>query len=172
MVDFAQRNANSDGITREGKKLYWSINAMTKSKMRKRYRVMDARYKILWGGDRCYYCADMADSYDHVPSLDTTYSFGADRLLRRGVKLWKVKSCRQCNNILSNRLILYVDHRARFLYEYYKKKYERRLIDPNWEEDELDELDYTLRSYIEDNETVKLWMERRLQFMEEMEGNS
>ena len=37
-----------------------------------------------------------------------------------------------------------------------------------WEDDELEELDYSLRSYIERFEIIRSWMERRFTFIEEI----
>jgi len=136
---------------------------------RKRYKALEPRYSILWKGDKCYYCGDKADTYDHVPAISTTYSLGVEALEKKGVRLYKVRCCRECNSILSDKMILFLEKRHEHLYEKYMKRYKKVFLYGVWTEKEMDEaeFDYNLRSYIESHNDIKSWIERRMQFMEQ-----
>ena len=93
--------------------------------LRKRYEALEPRYEWLWKGDRCYYCGLRADSIDHIPAISTAYSLGADRLDRKGFRLWKVMCCRECNSCLSDRFILSPERRGRWLFVLFEEKVQK-----------------------------------------------
>jgi hypothetical protein len=134
---------------------------------RRRAEALEARYKWFHRGDKCYYCGDLADTVDHCPPLDIAYSRGVDDLSANGVALVKVRCCRECNSILGNRSLLTTESRTDYLYQKIVKRYGQYLRTGEWDWEDLAELGPNLRSAIVNSENIRLWAERRLQFMEE-----
>ena len=135
---------------------------------RARYKAMETHYKVLWSGNKCYYCGDKAETFDHIPALSVTYSRGIDALNRHKVRCWKVRCCTECNSIAGDKPHLFPQTRAEYLYSKYLKRYRKVLEGHHWEEDELDELGYSLKCYILAHDNIQEWMERRMEYMEEM----
>lgn len=120
-------------------------------------------------GRLCVYCGQSAEAKDHVPAVSTAWAFGTDYFRSQGIPLLVYPSCQECNATLgaySRRFDL--RGRAAYVYEKYRKKYDRVMNQREWEDEELEELDYSLRSYIERSEIIRSWMERRFTFIEEI----
>ena len=135
---------------------------------RKRAEIVLPAYKHV-SGRLCVYCCQSAETKDHVPAVSTAWAFGTDYFRSQGIPLLAYPSCQECNATLgaySRRFDL--KGRAADVYEKYRKKYARVMKQREWEDDELEELDYSLRSYIERFEIIRSWMERRFTFIEEM----
>lgn len=118
---------------------------------------------------RCHYCGDNhALTEDHVPPLSMVAARGVDFFTERGVGLWLVKACTECNTILGDKPLISLDRRIAFIYEELQKRYKNLLSQPEWDEDELEELDESLQDYIEQSEYLRRWIEKRLQWMEDV----
>ena len=142
--------------------------AASSQKNRKRAEIVLPAYTHI-PGQRCVYCGQSAETKDHVPAVSTAWAFGTDYFRSQGIPLLVYPSCQECNKTLgaySRRFDLKA--RAAHVYEKYGKKYARFMKQPEWEHDELEELDYSLRSYIERSEIIRSWMERRFTFIEEV----
>ena len=133
----------------------------------KRYRAIMVNYKPYHRSTKCFYCGDKGDSIDHVPSLYEVYTRGVDFFLNKNIQLITVNSCRQCNSVAGTKGHN-TDQRAKIIYKRYNKMYQSVLNNTFWSEEELDELGFLLRSAIEDKNTIKGWVERRLQYMEDI----
>lgn len=138
---------------------------------RRSYAVMEPHYETFYKGLVCYYCMEPADTMDHVPPISLTYARGAEYFERKNIKLVKVSCCRECNSLLGAVDKLTVERRARYIYDKLLKRYKRLLASPKWYEDELGELGPNLASYIEKWDTYKIWIERRLEQMEDIHGD-
>ena len=120
-------------------------------------------------GRRCVYCGQSAETKDHVPAVTTAWAFGTDFFKSQGIPLLVYPACRECNATLGAFSRWFdLKSRAAYVYEKYRKKYDRFMKQREWEEEELEELDYSLRSYIERSEIIRSWMERRFTFIEEI----
>ena len=142
--------------------------ATVSSTNRKRAEIVLPAYAHV-PGRLCVYCGQSPETKDHVPAVSTAWAFGTDYFRSRGIPLLVYPSCQECNSTLgafSSRFDL--KGRAIYVYEKYRKKYARVIEQLEWEEEELEELDYSLRSYIERSEMIRRWMECRFRFMEEI----
>jgi len=128
---------------------------------------MECHYKWLFKGGKCYYCGDLADTKDHVPPVSAAYSFGADYFTEKKIPLLKVPACRSCNLLLGSLPYWTLGSRVKYLYERIQKKYHKILASEEWDDEELEELGYNLKNYIETHQNFHSWLERRLEFMED-----
>ena len=89
----------------------------------------------------CFYCNAPGDNEDHVPplTLAETYS-GYDRIL--------VRSCRECNVLLGNRIFLTLFSRCEYLAMRYRKRWRKDLDMPHWKDEEIEELRGSLKREI------------------------
>lgn len=86
----------------------------------------------------CFYCGELATSKDHIyPQL-----FGDGN----GDT---VNACTECNSTMQAVHEHSIENRVAFLYKRYVKKYQLDKQIPEWDDEELNELGYTLRSAIQ-----------------------
>jgi len=102
--------------------------------------------KVTDGLFDCEYCGQRAWGRDHVIPLAVTFS-GKRKKGHRGVGV-TVPCCHECNSILGDRPILTVQERAAFLVRAYRKHYQTLLKMPEWTDEELDDLQSSLRASI------------------------
>lgn len=104
-------------------------------------------------GMTCFYCGDLADSRDHVTPHSTT-------ILRR--RVWSnldwVMCCRECNTLMGNMHPYSLSDRIAYLIERFTTKHKLDNVQIQWDDSELDDLGYSLRSYIETS--MKQWNSR------------
>jgi hypothetical protein len=93
---------------------------------------------------------------------------GADKIEDMGINLYTVSACMECNTLLGDRSLLTTDDRVGYVYGAIQKKYKRILKAPEWDDDEVDELDGSLQVYIETQNMLRSWVERRLQYIEQV----
>ena len=142
---------------------------ITKSNIARRIAgIVEPAYEIFHKGPKCYYCGDSAVVMDHCPALTSTFKIGTDEMRKNGVGLFKIASCHECNTLLGAKPLYHPMDRVLFLYGAIQKKHRKALSLPYWEEDELAELDISLRSVLDNAVIVKGWVNRRLEFMEMM----
>lgn len=108
----------------------------------------------LYGKD-CYYCGQYADTVDHVPAVN---------MIKFYTNYYKilVKTCRECNFCLSDRMLPTLISRLEFLDKKYRKRYLKLLKQPEWNEEELGELKGSLKKYVEEEVKNKFRIEKRL----------
>lgn len=113
----------------------------------------------------CLYCGELADCIDHFLPI----SFLAS-LVEVGVRVESVlvKSCFNCNSIASDKVFSTVNEKRKHIYDRLKEKSKNKklLSLPEWTEDELSELSYTLRAVVVKDIRKKETLLRRLEFME------
>jgi ribosomal protein L37AE/L43A len=122
----------------------------------------------IWGSQNiCYYCGQPADSIDHViPQAMLRQLVCLEDgeitkaiLRKRALKVW---ACRECNSLLSSSYQDSLVERKQFLKEKLKKKYKRIIALPKWDEDDLNEMGYVLRQYIENAARLKEFIVQRI----------
>jgi hypothetical protein len=118
-------------------------------------------YNVIENDGICVYCGQRATTWDHfVP-----YSVAA--ALMEVVKVtgrYLLPACRECNQLAGSRVYRTVAQKRRYI--------QRRLIDryyalydlPSWSQDELSELGYNLRTYVEANKQSHEWIRERVQW--------
>ncbi len=112
----------------------------------------------------CAYCGDPADSRDHVIAV----SYNRDvwkRGKRHGVDpdlgpvTW---ACRDCNSRIYNRWFESFDARCRWIRDALNKEAKEIL----WTKSEIEKLDYTLRTYVQNRVDVLKWFRLRADWYE------
>ena len=112
----------------------------------------------------CYYCGSSnPDTLDHTIPV----SYYSSEPVRRKRSSYidpvpVVDACGECNRTLHNKLIMDVRGRASYLKEKYLKKYGRLLKSPDWDEEDLEDLGWSLRSTVENDSQLKENIQNRL----------
>jgi hypothetical protein len=95
----------------------------------------------------CTYCGMLADTYDHVIPLSWQYTSR-----RQGKKDDKrkncVPACHQCNSFLGNTHNHTIHERANFVADRIAVKYSKILSSPMWGEEEIDNLEDSLKTHV------------------------
>lgn len=111
----------------------------------------------------CYYCGLPASCVDHVIPRAVLKSLSdVSETLGRTVsgRTLTVPSCRECNQLLGDSFQETLAERKNVLKTKLRKRYEKLLVMPHWEEEELSELGHTLqiavRESIHNKEITKL----------------
>lgn len=92
---------------------------------------------------KCFYCGELASDRDHV--FPHSASSMGDRRFEGKEIVW---ACSDCNTRLGNHAAFWLDTRIAYLLRKIRKKYKLDKPALDWDEDELAELSYTLRSGI------------------------
>lgn len=98
----------------------------------------------------CIYCGMTVNiTTDHVPPLDALDALGSEYFSDRGINLWLVNACQQCNSALGSLEWLHtITDRRKHIAKWLLKRYKRTLEGAAWSEDELEELGPGLRDFI------------------------
>lgn len=104
----------------------------------------------------------MADTYDHVPPLVMVHALGQSHFEACHIKLYLVPACRECNSLLNNNGSTTVMQRKIFIKGRLRKRYAKYLEMGRWEQEELEELGWGLRTVVESGASIKEWVQRRL----------
>lgn len=124
--------------------------------------------KVLKHVEPCYYCGMPATSIDHVVprkllnllhSLDDELT--TQTLMNRNRTLL-VRSCRECNSLLSSRYDESLLSRKRRLRKILHKRYKNVLLTPSWTDTDLNIMGYTVKTYIEQQIKLKTLIQKRL----------
>lgn len=91
-------------------------------------------------GDPCSYCGQVADTLDHIPPLLRVEMLTAAGQECDGPYV-KVPACIECNSALTSLNKMTLKERRAHVRGYLRKKYKKFLKIPNWDEDELAEVD-------------------------------
>ena len=106
--------------------------------------------------DCCVYCGDWYQCRDHF--IPVSYS----SVIRRYRPGDTVKSCNRCNSWLSDKIFPSMEDRSEFLLGRYQKAYAKLLRMPDWSEEEIAELDYTLAALIKSKQYARLIVRAKL----------
>ncbi len=106
----------------------------------------------------CYYCGMIATSFDHfIPRV----------LIKEGLFTEHqrlIPACQQCNSILGARVFPTLALRREAAKAGIRKKYARILNIPEWTEEEIEELGYTLKTRVRAGWKLKQLIRYRLAY--------
>ncbi len=93
---------------------------------------------------KCTYCGDSVDCIDHVIPI-SSYSMSRKQLEKSGVRTF---SCNHCNQALGSRVFDSFRDRLLFVNRRIVKKAQEYRNEASWSDDEICELDHTLRTFV------------------------
>jgi hypothetical protein len=111
-----------------------------------------------------------ASTKDHVVPLSLLAKIDGlsdavrDEILGKLPPLITVYSCRQCNTVLGNRFFRTINGRREAVKDYLREKYARVLKQPDWREDEIEELGYNLQDFVRRRKELKKVVQERLKW--------
>lgn len=105
----------------------------------------------------CIYDGDWWQCRDHV--IPVSYA-SVKRDYRRGDT---VKCCHECNGLLGNKAYHTIIERAKYLIRAYQTKARKYLDYPDWTNNELEQMGYNLRTYIQSKLEIKRLYQYKLQ---------
>jgi len=125
------------------------------------------RYKTGNPSTPCYYCGVPAEEKEHT--VPFSYIDELKRLEDMGVavivpKQILVYACRECNMLLGGNYYGTPKQRKAELKIKLAKKYRKLLTAPDWDDDEIEELDGRIREYVVIYEEAKKVTLKRLQY--------
>ena len=103
-------------------------------------------YGYVWEGSPCIYCGQPANSVDHfIPSsfLEDISDLEVDVPHQE-----LLPACLECNSIKRDRVFDTIREARRHIHARLREKYHKFLEIPDWSEDELEELGYSLRQAV------------------------
>jgi hypothetical protein len=111
----------------------------------------------------CLYCGDPALDDDHT--IPISY---ASKIVDMGMidslkdKCFIVPSCKACNRSLSDKVFPSLQERINYVKSILKAKYGSLRMLPEWTDEEIYELGYSLRDFIEKGEALRRRFEARV----------
>ena len=113
--------------------------------------------------DRCYYCGLPADTIDHVPPRAYRNFILQQPELAKRYKFVEVRACLECNSTLGAKALWNLTERKEYIKKYLKRRYgKERWVD--WDEEELEELGYSLRTKVEEQLLILEVNRRRIKY--------
>jgi hypothetical protein len=110
----------------------------------------------------CTYCGDIPSEIDHVIPLsqyiDRKRSRSDDS---RGIRTY---SCRNCNSVLSNKYFSSFIERVMFTREQIIKKAQKFKRDASWSDEEISQLDHTLRTFVANRQIQQRLADKRTEW--------
>lgn len=104
----------------------------------------------------CHYCGDWFQCRDHF--IPISYL----RLKRDYRKNETVKCCNSCNLILSDNIFSSMEERSRYILQTIYIKYKKLLKLPVWESEDIEKLDYSLKTRVTSHQFAKQNIESRV----------
>ena len=127
--------------------------------------IYDALYRKTGSyGDPCTYCGQASDHMDHIPPLLSVYQMSATGAECEGPYV-KVPACSECNNYLNAKPVISIKKRRSMAKDHIRKKYKHFLRIPNWDEDELEEMDPSFANEIRSSVKLANHVRARLAWM-------
>ncbi len=105
----------------------------------------------------CTYCGARPDDYDHVIPV-SSYLDGPRKSYSGGTK---THACKACNTALGNRHFDSFHDRVAFANEAIIKKSQKFSRDASWSDEEICELDHTLRTFVASRQLAMQAMDSR-----------
>lgn len=115
----------------------------------------------------CTYCGIPASTLDHMPPISWTDS--ANEKAKEEMNFYKLPSCEECNNALGNLRLFSVMDRVHHVHAWLKNRYKKALRMPYWDEDELNELSYTMVAEVRKAERQSAWAKSRIVYRPDKE---
>jgi hypothetical protein len=116
--------------------------------------------------DVCYYCGVPASTVDHAPPINWVVALGALALQEQGAQFLKVPCCQQCNSMLGAQKYFSLKQRKAYIASALREKYRTLRSIAEWSEEELEQLDGELESFVRAHAGWRLVIERRIAFAE------
>ena len=115
----------------------------------------------------CIYCGNPKQALDHVYPLSLAVSLEIWRPLvrvelKQGLNL--VPSCNECYTLASNMPFTLIREKRRYIQKRLREKYLNKIQKVVWEEDEIQQLGRTLRTYVSHAQTTKKSLELRIHY--------
>ena len=107
----------------------------------------------------CFYCGVPGNHRDHVHPVK------ARGTARRYVNQELVYSCQECNNALGAQVFPTIEERVAYLIPFYVSRYSLNKRVTEWDQEDLNELGFALRSSIEAGVRERQEAERRVMYL-------
>lgn len=92
----------------------------------------------------CIYCGATAQCREHViPVSYLSFARTYDQSL-----VWIVPACNNCNSLAGAYIAFSIPEKAKYILSRFKIKYKKLLKQPEWTQDELNNLDYNLKEMV------------------------
>ena len=107
---------------------------------------------------KCIYCGEPETERDHVLPLSVAACMDLakpDVRNRVAGGLWKVPSCRECNQVSLDKVFISILEKRKWIQSELRKKHWDYLSLPKWTECEIVELDERLRSFVIASQNMK-----------------
>ena len=108
----------------------------------------------------CVYCGDWYQCRDHVIPVSWQQTY---RSYKKGET---VRSCTLCNTLAGDSVHFSIISKAEYLIKRYNKKFKKVLNLPKWSAQEIDDLDYGLKSYVLNRQHLKYLIAAKLKNLE------
>lgn len=83
-------------------------------------------------------------------------------------KQWIVTGCRDCNLLAGSFVCFSIPEKSAFILKRYKSRYSKILKSPYWSPKELSEIGWKLRAPIQEAQTQKIILQRRIAHLQQM----
>lgn len=110
----------------------------------RRYNWLYKRFGNNW--TNCIYCGELSIAFDHVPPISKVENLNIEEFKNDGFQFLLYPSCRECNQILNDKMIIDLYDRMIFLFDRYTEKAKK--LDQLWDQNEINELGPNLKSLV------------------------
>lgn len=119
--------------------------------------------------EHCLYCGELPNSQDHVIPF-SYYSIKERKPNAGSSEGVKVKACMECNSLLSNKYFSNIIDRIEDVKNSIYKRNRKVLKNKEWDDYDLDELNYTLKTKVLSVETKRRIAKRRIDWITSEKG--
>lgn len=125
-------------------------------------RRFDYGSKFIDNNGLCVYCGARATCLDHFVPLSVLYSLSGTMDTTKS--RWKLEACHECNGIVGAKVFKTFYEKINYVHKMLEDKYYKFLEMPDWGEDELSELGYGLRGFVESGINNRKFIYERLKW--------
>jgi hypothetical protein len=118
--------------------------------------------------EHCLYCGEPPNCQDHV--IPFSYYSMKKRIKAGSSEGVKVKACMECNTLLSSKYFPNIVERIDDVKSSIYRRNKKVLKNKPWDDDEIDELKYTLKTKILSAETKRREVKQRIDWITSKEG--
>ena len=123
-----------------------------------------------WAAGCCAYCGNLAQTKDHIPPITWLYALGTRYFDDRGLLVVWVPACKQCNSLIGDKKLFTIHERTVYLWRKYVELYKNIVINPAWDDYEINTLRGRLKDEIGNFANCQRAADRRLAILEENIG--